>query len=41
MYGYDNYQKVKDEKKYSDFTPLGERLNGWIIEQLKEKKNHD
>ena len=36
-----NYQKVKDEKKYSDFTPLGERLNGWIIEQLKEKKNHD
>ena len=36
-----NYLKVKDDKKYSDFSPLSERLNGWIIEQLKEKKNHD
>lgn len=36
-----NYQKIKDDKKYSDFTPLNENLNGWIIEQLKEKRNHD
>ena len=36
-----NYLKVKDDKKYSDFSPLSERLNGWIIEQLKEKRNHD
>ena len=36
-----NFIKLKDESKYSDFTPLEVRLNGWIKEQLKEKRNHD
>ena len=36
-----NYVKIKDEKQYSDFTPLEIRLNNWIIEQLKEKRKHD
>ena len=33
--------KVKDDKKFSDFTPLEIHLNNWIIEQLKEKRKHD
>lgn len=36
-----NYIKVKDEKKFSDFTSLEMQLNNWIIEQLKEKRKHD
>ena len=36
-----NFVKIKDEKQYSDFTPLEIRLNNWIIEQLKEKRKHD
>jgi general stress protein 13 len=36
-----NFVKIKDDKKYSDFTPLEVRLNNWIIDQLKEKKKHD
>lgn len=36
-----NYIKTKDDKKYSDFSPLDSRLNNWVIQQLKEKKSHD
>ena len=36
-----NFVKIKDDIKYSDFTPLEVRLNNWIIEQLKEKRKHD
>ena len=36
-----NYTKVKNVAEYSDFTPLGSRLNDWINEQLKEKRNND
>lgn len=36
-----NYIKQKNDSKYSDFTPLEQRLNNWIIEQLKEKRNND
>ena len=36
-----NFVKVKDEKSFSDFSSLENRLNEWIIEQLKEKRKHD
>ena len=36
-----NYIKQKNDNKFSDFTPLEQRLNNWIIEQLKEKRNND
>lgn len=36
-----NYIKQKSSEEYSDFKPLSEHLNGWITEQLKEKKRHD
>ena len=36
-----NYVKIKDEKSFSDFSSLESHLNGWIIEQLKEKRKHD
>ena len=35
------FVKVKDEKSFSDFSSLENRLNEWIIEQLKEKRKHD
>lgn len=35
------YIKTKDDKKYSDFSPLDARLNDWVIQQLKEKRNRD
>ena len=36
-----SYIKVKNDEKHSDFSCLEERLNGWIIEQLKEKRRYD
>jgi predicted RNA-binding protein with RPS1 domain len=36
-----NYSKPKVLAEHSDFTPLGSRLNDWINEQLKEKRNND
>ena len=34
-------RKKKNAEKYSSFTALEEKLNVWIIEQLKEKKKYD
>ena len=36
-----SYTKIKSDEKHADFSCLEERLNGWIIEQLKEKKRYD
>ena len=37
----DKVLKIKSDEKHADFSCLEERLNGWIIEQLKEKKRYD
>ena len=36
-----SYIKQKNDEKYTSFETLNEKLNGWIIEQLKEKKKYD
>ena len=36
-----SYIKQKNDDKLTSFAPLEEKLNGWIIEQLKEKKKYD
>lgn len=36
-----SYIKQKNDEKFTSFTPLEVKLNGWIIEQLKEKKKYD
>jgi len=32
---------MTNDPKYKVFKPLDEKLNGWIIEQLEEKRQHD
>ena len=36
-----SYTKIKNDEKLSDFSTLEEKLNGWISEQLKEKRHND
>lgn len=36
-----SYIKQKNDEKYASFKPLDEKLNQWIQEQLREKKNYD
>lgn len=36
-----NYIKQKNNAYNSDFSSLALHLNDWIMEQLKEKKEHD
>ncbi len=36
-----NYMKPKFLDKYKDFKPLNDKLNEWIMQQLKEKKKYD
>ena len=36
-----SYIKHKSDEKYSNFGPLEQKLNGWISEQLREKKKYD
>lgn len=32
---------LTNDPRYKDFKPLDEMINNWIIEQLKEKNQHD
>ena len=36
-----SYAKIKNDDKLSDFSTLEGKLNGWISEQLKEKRHND
>ena len=36
-----SYTKIKSDEKLSSFEPLEKRLNGWISEQIKEKRQND
>ena len=36
-----SYTKIKNDDKLSDFSTLEGKLNGWISEQLKEKRHND
>ncbi len=40
-YRYSNYKINSINEPGAEFAPLQEHLNGWIQEQLKEKKVHD